>query len=303
MVATAVATVPCVVAGTPGSQIIVDRGSGIPPMVLGGSGVTISTDEATYARIDASWAHDRLVDVGGSLEMYLRASREGPLLEGVFEYSNASFRCQWRGRFQARQDLSGADLDFAVATVLESCGDDLPTPVTMTFQRLPLQEDPGVFDRARGLNLVRFPELREWKAEFERSMGRDLAADTGGHGGGRSRKERTDVFPSYWRGIVPPEPVQKTQPDYPESAREAGIGARLIVEAVVGADGTVVANELRKCSTFRTGEGPGDGDEKYCGAFYASATAAINRWTYRPAMLDSKPVAVYTTVVVEFLAP
>ena len=88
------------------------------------------------------------------------------------------------------------------------------------------------------------------------------------------------------------EPVlieaSKVLPRYPELARRAGVPGRVILEAIIQADGTVSSVRILQESP------PGLG-------FAGSAADAVVRWRYRPGTQYGRPVAVSFTVTVEFL--
>ncbi len=76
----------------------------------------------------------------------------------------------------------------------------------------------------------------------------------------------------------------KTDPAYPEAARQAGMQGVVVLDAVIGADGTV--NRLT----------PVDGPA----LLVQSATAAVESWRFEPYLSDGKPRDVETTIAVEF---
>ncbi|HOK46008.1 MAG TPA: TonB family protein, partial [Bryobacteraceae bacterium] len=87
-------------------------------------------------------------------------------------------------------------------------------------------------------------------------------------------------------GGVVQEPVllERVQPVYPPLARQARIAGVVRVEALVGADGRV----LRATAV----SGPP--------LLRQSAVEAVQRWRYRPATLNGKPVEVTTQVDISF---
>ena len=84
---------------------------------------------------------------------------------------------------------------------------------------------------------------------------------------------------------IPPE--SKVSPVYPEAAREERLEARVILQAVVRADGTVGDLEMLSSSSDRQ-------------EFADAAIAAVEQWRYEPATRNGKPVNVYFTIRVEF---
>jgi TonB family protein len=73
-------------------------------------------------------------------------------------------------------------------------------------------------------------------------------------------------------------------PVYPVEARKAGISGEVTLSILVGADGTVL--EVKYLS------GPQ--------ALAQAAIDAVKKWTYKPTMLNDEPVAVETSVTVNF---
>lgn len=78
--------------------------------------------------------------------------------------------------------------------------------------------------------------------------------------------------------------VYKANPIYPEAARRAGKQGMVVLDAVIGADGTV--------RRVRAVSGPD--------LLAQSAADAVQSWTFEPYQADGKPVEVETTIAVEF---
>lgn len=78
--------------------------------------------------------------------------------------------------------------------------------------------------------------------------------------------------------------VYKVNPVYPEAARRAGTEGLAVLDAVIGADGTV--RRLRPVS------GPD--------VLVQSATDAVQSWKFEPYQKDGKAVEVESTIAVEF---
>jgi len=90
-----------------------------------------------------------------------------------------------------------------------------------------------------------------------------------------------------WAGVEVERPrqLERAEPDYPELARRARLQCTVILEAVIGRQGSVVDVEvLRGC---RLGL-----DE--------AAVAAVRQWQYTPTLLNGRPVEVVLTVTVQF---
>jgi protein TonB len=79
----------------------------------------------------------------------------------------------------------------------------------------------------------------------------------------------------------------KVLPKYPEVARHAGVEGRVLLQAVIGADGKVGSVLVLKESPSRVG-------------FGEAAAEAVSRWRYHPGTLHGEPVAVQMTITVEF---
>jgi TonB family protein len=88
---------------------------------------------------------------------------------------------------------------------------------------------------------------------------------------------------------VPADEMQKlvthrVDPDYPAAARRANLKGVIVLEVVIGRDGSVV--DVR----------PQNGPDMLAQA----ATNALRWWKFEPYRVDGKPVVVETTVAVEF---
>jgi len=81
-----------------------------------------------------------------------------------------------------------------------------------------------------------------------------------------------------------PEAITKTQPLYPDLAREAGVDGIVMVQALVGKDGKVKDTKVVKSIPMLD----------------AAAIAAVKQWVFKPALSNNKPVAVWVAVPVRF---
>ena len=81
-----------------------------------------------------------------------------------------------------------------------------------------------------------------------------------------------------------PEAITKTQPQYPDLAREAGVDGTVLVQALVGKDGKVKDTRVVKSIAMLD----------------AAAEAAVKQWVFKPALSNNKPVAVWVAVPVKF---
>jgi protein TonB len=108
----------------------------------------------------------------------------------------------------------------------------------------------------------------------------DGAADDGGPGcSGCSAISATAP------GVTPPVAIETIAPPYPELARRAHLEGVVVLEAIIGVDGSV-----RDVRVLR-GASP---------LLDPAALEAVRRWRYRAASVGTRPVAVYLQVVITF---
>jgi TonB family protein len=74
--------------------------------------------------------------------------------------------------------------------------------------------------------------------------------------------------------------LNKAMPIYPPEAKKAKIQGTVVLEAVIGRDGTI--------ENLRVISGPQE--------LQQSALDAVRQWTYKPYLLNGDPVEVKTTV-------
>lgn len=84
--------------------------------------------------------------------------------------------------------------------------------------------------------------------------------------------------------VVPGAPTYKVNPQYPPGARSARVQGSVVMDAVIGTDGTI--QQLRVIS----------GNPLLVNA----AMEAVKKWRYQPFLLDGKPVEGETTITVNF---
>ena len=84
--------------------------------------------------------------------------------------------------------------------------------------------------------------------------------------------------------VLPPRKVSAPPPVYPPIARAAGVQGIVILEAVIGEDGTV-----RDVTVLRS-----------IALLDAAAIDAVQRWRFSPSLLNGEPIAVVMTVTVSF---
>lgn len=85
--------------------------------------------------------------------------------------------------------------------------------------------------------------------------------------------------------IAPPKKVHHVNPVYPEAAKAAGIGGVVVIEATIGADGTVIDTRVLRSVDPELDE---------------AALAAVRQWRYQPTLLNGAPVPVIMTLTVNF---
>ena len=78
--------------------------------------------------------------------------------------------------------------------------------------------------------------------------------------------------------------INRTMPRYPPLARQARVQGRVLLEAIIGDDGTI--QKLRAISGHPL--------------LVPAALSAVKRWRYRPTLLNGQPVPVITQVEVRF---
>ncbi len=89
-------------------------------------------------------------------------------------------------------------------------------------------------------------------------------------------------------GVMAGHIVSRVNPKYPEAAKKAKVQGPVVLDALIGTDGTV--QQLRAAS------GPQE--------LRASALEAVRQWVYQPFLLNGNPVEVETTITVTYsLAP
>ena len=100
------------------------------------------------------------------------------------------------------------------------------------------------------------------------------AADTGG----------LPKFGDYVYVEELPEAITRVPPAYPDAARKAGVQGVVMVQALIGRDGSVVDTRIVKSIP------PLDD----------AAAAAVRQWRFKPAMAHGQPIAVWVAVPVRF---
>lgn len=102
-------------------------------------------------------------------------------------------------------------------------------------------------------------------------------------GPGEGRSEATRLVRAHFE-VQPPRRLTGPEPVYPPLARLARQEAQVILECTIATDGRVIDIRLLRGHPL----------------FDAAATFAVERWLYKPTLLNGVPVAVLMTVTVDF---
>ena len=84
--------------------------------------------------------------------------------------------------------------------------------------------------------------------------------------------------------VVAPGQIHDVSPEYPRMARDAKIQGIVIIQATIGADGSVVDAEVLRPVAFLS----------------QAALDAVRQWRFTPPRLNGQPIAVIMTVTVNF---
>lgn len=126
---------------------------------------------------------------------------------------------------------------------------------------------------------------------FEEIDERSESDLTGGHrrngaaGDEEGGCEGCNAISATARGVTPPVAIETIAPVYPELARRAHVEGVVVLEAIIGVDGSV-----RDVRVLR-GASP---------LLDPAALEAVKRWRYRAASIGTRPVAVSLQVVITF---
>jgi protein TonB len=105
-----------------------------------------------------------------------------------------------------------------------------------------------------------------------------------GHEGNPGRRSDDDIVRP-GGDVRAPEILRRVEPQYPEAARKARIEGVVILDAIIAASGEVEAVRVIRSAGRLLDD---------------AAVGALERWTYRPATLNGRPVRVLLTVTVDF---
>jgi TonB family protein len=86
-------------------------------------------------------------------------------------------------------------------------------------------------------------------------------------------------------GAEPPQLMTRVEPRYPELARRSGVGGDVVLRVVVEPSGSVGKIDIVSGAPF---------------GLTNAAVDAVGKWTYRPARIGGRPVAVWKVVRVRF---
>lgn len=93
------------------------------------------------------------------------------------------------------------------------------------------------------------------------------------------------IYASLPPGGVPPRPVRRVQPQYPASARRAGVEGPVVVRGIVRKDGRFDDAEILRDLPLGLGD---------------AALQAVRQWRFQPATFRGRPIDLYYTVTVNF---
>ena len=151
---------------------------------------------------------------------------------------------------------------------------------------------PPVFQPAGLSNVLPAPAGQDLESPSEETGERSEPALPGSRQGENGIGERgsegcdgCSVLSAEAHGVTPPVAIETGAPAYPELARRAHMEGVVVLEAIIGADGSV-----RDVRVVR-GVSP---------LLDPAALEAVKRWRYRPASIDGRHVAVYLKVVLTF---
>ena len=90
-------------------------------------------------------------------------------------------------------------------------------------------------------------------------------------------------------GVTAPTRIESSyvRPAYPEIARQARLEGRVVLQAVICADGSVADVTVLSCNQPSLG-------------FEDESIKAVRQWRYEPALENGDPVDVYFTILVDF---
>ncbi len=126
--------------------------------------------------------------------------------------------------------------------------------------------------------------FEEWGERSEPADHGSGRADGAGGDGGPDC-EGCSIVSATARGVTPPVAIETTAPVYPELARRAHVEGIVLLEAIIGSDGSV--RDVRVLGSAHPLLDP-------------AALEAVRRWRYRAATIGTRPVAVSLQVLITF---
>ncbi|MGH9509718.1 MAG: energy transducer TonB [Terriglobales bacterium] len=142
----------------------------------------------------------------------------------------------------------------------------LPDVSNFRSEKLEIRQDKTLVYRLR--------DSEDWKPLFESPE----AIEVGEIESGRKVYVVT-------RAVKPPKRLNTPDPEYPDSARADKRGGGVAFRAIVSPQGTVHGLQLRKADDWDLA---------------VQAAKAVSRWTFEPATIEGRPVAVILTITVDF---
>lgn len=105
--------------------------------------------------------------------------------------------------------------------------------------------------------------------------------------------------------VANPQLESKVAPEDSPAARDAGLEASIVLQAMIRKDGAVDQESIRclRCSVRRQGEDPEEVLHGWCDDFGAASVDAVAQWRYTPGPMNGEPADVYFTIVVQFELP
>jgi TonB family protein len=98
---------------------------------------------------------------------------------------------------------------------------------------------------------------------------------------------RRGALPTSTPGLMLPRVQRDVRPNYTSEAMRQKVQGTVEVEVIVGTDGTVTRARITRSLDSILG-------------LDDSALQAARQWTFRPAQLNGEPVAVWSTLVLDF---
>ena len=98
-------------------------------------------------------------------------------------------------------------------------------------------------------------------------------------------QQQDDTVYTVGNGVTEPIAVKNVQPSYTQEARDARAQGTILLEAVIGRDGSISKVQVLKALGYGLDE---------------SAAKALSEWQFKPGTKDGKPVNVRIQVTMNF---